>query len=71
MKYIDDNYIKISSGKIHLLVCGYEKVTVDIESNLITLENEEDLHGIIIDFKYSIKNHINIFCKRISKKFTP
>ena len=68
MKYIDENYINISSGKIHFLICRYEEVTADIESNVITFENKKELDGIIIDFKYSIENHINIFRKRTSQK---
>ena len=36
------------------------KVTADIE--------EEELHGIITDFKYSIENYTNVFRKRASQK---
>ena len=29
---------------------------------------EEELHGIVTDFKYSIENYANVFCKRASQK---
>ena len=43
-------YMKISCVESHLLFSENVKVTADIETNLVTSKNKEELLGIAIDY---------------------
>ena len=62
-KWFDFNYMKINSGKSHILFSGN-----DIDNHTIISENKNELLGIILDSKVSFEDHINNLCKKGSQK---
>ena len=48
-KWFDFNYMKITSGKSHLLFSGYDNVSANIDDHIIISENKNDILGIILD----------------------
>ena len=67
-KWFNDNYMKVSTGKSHLLFSGNVRATAKIENNYIESEKEQVLLGITINFNLTFENHINNICKRASQK---
>ena len=67
-KWLNDNYMKVNTGKIHLLVSGNVRATAMIDNSYIKSEKEQVLLGITIDFNLTFENHINNICKKASQK---
>ena len=67
-KWFDFNYMKINSGKSHILFSGNDNVIVNIDNHTIISENKNELLGIILDSKLSFEDHINNLCKKASQK---
>ena len=67
-KWLNDNYMKVNTGKGHLLVSGNVRATAKIDSNYTESEKEQVLLGITIDSSLTFENHINNICKRASQK---
>ena len=67
-KWLNDNYMKVNTGKSHLLVSGNVRATAKIDNNYIESEKEQVLLGITIDSNLTFENHINNICKRASQK---
>ena len=67
-KLFDFNYMKINSGKIHVLFSGNDNVSANIDDHTIISENKNELLGIILDSKLSFQDHINNLCKKASQK---
>ena len=67
-KWLNDNYMKVNTGKSHLLVSGKVRATAKIDSNYIESEKEQVLLGVTIDSNLTFENHINNICKRASEK---
>ena len=67
-KWLNDNYMKVNTGKSHLLVSGNVRATAKIESNYIESEKEQVLLSITIDSNLTFGNHINNICKIASQK---
>ena len=61
-KWLNSNYMKVNTGKSHLLVSGNVRATAKIDSN------SQVLLGITIDSNLTFENHINNICKRASQK---
>ena len=66
-KWFDFNYMKINSGKIHILFSGNDNVSTNIDNHTIISENKNELLGIILDSKLSFEDHINNRNKKIQK----
>ena len=66
-KWLNDKYMKVNTGKSHLLISGNVRATAKIDNNYIESEKEQVLLGITIDSNLTFENHINI-CKRASQK---
>ena len=64
-KWLNDNYMKVSTGKSHLLVSENVRAMAKIDKNYIEPEKEQVLLGITIDSNLTFENHI---CKRESRK---
>ena len=62
-KWLSDNYMKVNTGKSHLLVCTNVRDTAKIDSNYIESEKEQVLLGLTIRFNLTFENHIIIFVK--------
>ena len=62
-KWLNYNYMKVNTGKSHLLLLGNSRGTATIDNSYIESEDEQVLLGITID-----SNHINSICKKASQK---
>ena len=67
-KWLNNNYMKVNTGKSHLLLSGNSRATTTIDNNYIESENEQVLLGIRIDSNVTFENHINSICKKASQK---
>ena len=56
-KWFDFNYVKINSGKSHILFSGNDNVIANIDNHTIISENKNELLGIILDSKLSFEDH--------------
>ena len=67
-EWLNDNYMKVNTGKSHLLVSGNVRSKAKIDNNYIESEKEQVLLGITIDSNLTFENHINNICKKASQK---
>ena len=65
-KWFDFNYMKINTGKSHILFSGYNNVNANIGDNTIISENKNELLCRNLDSK--LKDHINNLFKKASQK---
>ena len=66
--WFDFNYMKINSGKSHILFWSNYTVSANIDDHAIVSDNKNELLGIILDSKLSFEDHINNLCKKASQK---
>ena len=68
--WFENNYMKMSEDKSHLLVFGNKDndVTVNISGSLIKESDEEKLLGVTLDKTLNFKTHVNNLCKKASQK---
>ena len=66
--WFDFNYMKMNSGKSHILFSGNDNVSANIDNHTITSENKSELLGIILDSKPSFEDRINNLYKKASQK---
>ena len=62
-KWLNGNYMKVNTGRSHLLVSSAK-----IDNDYIGSEKEQVLLGITIDSNLTFENRINNICKRESQK---
>ena len=67
-KWLNNNYMKVNTGKSHLLLTGNSRATATIDNSYIESEDEQVLLGITIDSDFTFENHINSICKKASQK---
>ena len=67
-KWLNNNYMKVNTGKSHLLLSGNSRATATIDNSYIESEDEEVLLGITIDSNLTFENHIRNICKKASQK---
>ena len=67
-KWHNGNYMKVNTGRSHLLVSGNVRATAKIDNDYIGSEKEQVLLGITIDSNLTFENRINNICKRASQK---
>ena len=63
LKWCDYNYMKICSGKSHVLYSGND----NIDDHIMISQNKNELLGIILGSKLSFEDHINSLCKKASQ----
>ena len=63
-EWFDLNYMKMNSGKSHMLFSGNDNVSANIDNHTIISENKNELLGIVLDSKLSFEYYINNFCKK-------
>ena len=56
--------MKANTEKSHLLLSGSDKLTANIDGNVIEPEDNQILLGITIDSNLSFSKHINNLCKK-------
>ena len=67
-KWLNNNYMKVNTGKSHLLVSGNVRSKAKIDNNYIESEKEQVLLGITINSNHTFENHIDNICKKASQK---
>ena len=67
-KWFDFNFMKINSGKSHMLFSGNDNVSANIDDHISISENKNEIVGIILNLKLSFEDHINKPCKKASQK---
>ena len=66
--WLRNNYMKANTEKSHLLLSGSNRLTANIDGNVIESEDNQILLGITIDSNLSFNKHINNLCKKASVK---
>ena len=66
-KCFNNNYMKVNSDKSQLLM-SVNKAVSNIDNKHIESEDIHELHGINIDSKLTLENHINKLCKKTGQK---
>ena len=66
--WLRNYYMKVITGKSHFLISGSNKLTVNIDGNVIESEDNQILLGITIDSNLSFNKHISNLCKKASTK---
>ena len=67
-EWLNNNYLRVNTGKSHLLLSGNSRATATIDNSYIESEDERVLLGITIDSNLTFENHINSICKKASQK---
>ena len=67
-KWLNNNYMKVNTGKNHLLFSDNSRATATIDNSYIESEDKQVLLGITIDSNLTFENHINKICKKASQK---
>ena len=67
-KWLSNYYMKVNTGKSHLLLPGNSRATAMIDNSYIESEDEQVLLGITIDSNLTFENHIRNICKKASQK---
>ena len=66
--WLNNNYMKVNTDKSHLLSSGNNKLSANIDGNVIKSEANQILLGVNIDSNLSFNEHINTLCKKASAK---
>ena len=61
-KWLNNNYMKVNTGKSHLLLSGNSRATATTGNSYIESEDEQVLLGITIDSNLTFENHIRNIC---------
>ena len=67
-EWLNNIYMKVNTGKSHLLLSGNSRATATIDNSYSESEDEQVLLGITIDSNLTFENHINSICKKASQK---
>ena len=66
--WLRNNHMKANTKKSHLLLSGRNRLTANIDGNVIKSEDNQISLGITIDSKLSFNKHINDLCKKVSAR---
>ena len=66
-EWLNNNYMKVNTGKSHLLLSGDSRATATIDNSYIESEDEQVLLGITINSNLTLENHINRIYKKASR----
>ena len=69
-KWFDLTYMKINSGKSHILFSENDNVSANIDNHTIISENKNELLGIILDLKLFFEDQMKNLCKKASQKLS-
>ena len=67
-EWLNNYYLKVNTGKSHLLLSGNSRATATIDNSYTESEDEQILLGITIDSNLTFENHINSICKKACQK---
>ena len=62
-KWLNNNYMKVNTGKSHLLLSGNSRAAATIDNSYIESEGKQVLLGITIDSNLTFENHIRNISK--------
>ena len=65
---LNSNYMKVNTGRSHLLLLGNSRATTTIDNCYIESEYKQVSLAIIIYSNHTFENHINIICNKASQK---
>ena len=68
LEWLNNNYMKVSTGKSHLLLSGNSRATATIDNSYIESEDQQVSLVTTIDSNLTLKNHINRICKKARQK---
>ena len=66
--WLNNNYMKVNTDKSHFLSSENDKLTANIDGNIIKSEDQHILLGINIDSSLSFNGHISTLCIKASAK---
>ena len=61
-KWIDDNFVKASSDKSHLLFSTEAPLVVNSNGGIISNSKTENLLGVTIDYQLHFDEHVSRLC---------
>ena len=67
-EWLNNIYIKVNTGKSHLLLVGNSRATAKIDNSYTESEDEQVLLGITTCSNLTFENHINSICKKAIQK---
>ena len=67
-EWLNNNYIKVNTGKCQLLLSGDSRTTTTIDNSYFESEDEQVLLDITINSNFTFENHINSIYKKTSQK---
>ena len=65
---LNNNYMKVNTGKSQLLLSSNSRATATIDNSYIESEDKQVLLGITIDSNLTVESHINSICKKANQK---
>ena len=65
---LNNNYMKVNTGKSQLLLSSNSRATATIDNSYIESEDKQVLLGITIDSNLTVESHINSICKKTNQK---
>ena len=63
-EWLNNNYMKVTTGKSGLLLSGNSRATATIDNSYIESKDEQVLLGITIDSNLNFENHIIVFGRK-------
>ena len=70
-EWFPNNYMKLNEEKCHLMIFGAKgsnETTIKIGETCVKESAEENLLGITFDQSLSLKQHVQVLCKKASQK---
>ena len=67
--WFSDNFMKVNSGKSHLLMCGTEATHANVNGSMIKSSQKEILLGINLDSQLNLKIMSILCVKKQVKSF--
>ena len=67
-EWLNNIYIKVNTGKSHLLLVGNSRATGTIDNSYTEWEDKQVLLDITTGSNFTFENHINTICKKAIQK---
>ena len=70
-EWFHDNYLKVNSGKSHVMLTTDNKQKINVKRSPISNEKIVKLLGVTVNNKLSFEPHLNLVCKKLVKNSMP
>ena len=67
-RWFQNNYLKVNSGKSHLLTASDNIQHIKVEGNQLSSSKSEELLGTLIDHKLTFENHLLNIVEKVNQK---